>query len=154
MQIRGSTVSWCLVFHDHFFYVRACFSTFSRCTRFFFYEIVKTLKRWLAFSRHVIFADIFSFLFHATLWRIRDTASKRYKVVDYSVNHWKFIHLRKQAAFHETSLILYPRYLSIYLSPWLYVRGRGEKYNKIRRWVSLFVSGLYSSTDFCVGIYK
>lgn len=80
----------CLVFHDHFFYVRACFSTFSRCACFFFYGIVKTLKRWLAFSRHVIFADIFSFLFHATLWRIRETASKRYTVVDYSVNHWKW----------------------------------------------------------------
>lgn len=79
--------------------------------RVFFYEIVKTLKRWLAFSRHVMFADIFSFLFHASLWRIRETASKRYTVVDYSVNHWKFIHLRKQVAFPDCTFEVEKKYI-------------------------------------------
>lgn len=108
-----------LSFTTIFFYVRACFSTFSRCTRFF-YEIVKTLKRWLAFSRHVMFADIFSFLFHASLWRIRETASKRYTVVDYSVNHWKFIHLRKQVAFPDCTFEAEKKYIIKFVGEYPY----------------------------------
>lgn len=66
----------------------------------------------------------------------------------------KMIHLRKQVTLHETSFTLIPTSCPFIFFPDWYVRGGGEKYNKIRRRASLFVPRLYSSTDFCVGICK